>query len=117
MADRWADIVYEGRWWTPEREALQAMSDVLSRNVTGSVKLKLFKGSCVVVARTSPVSLYDQDLASFGGSGKYDQADAAGFIRLFGLPTQAAARQKRGSSEVDQEISQLISEFADVGGL
>ena len=117
MADRWADIVYEGRWWTPEREALQAMSNVLSRNVTGSVKLKLFKGSCVVVARTSPVSLYDQDLASFGGSGKYDQADAAGFIRLFGLPTQAAARQKRGSSEVDQEISQLISEFADVGGL
>ena len=117
MADRWANMLYEGRWWTSEREALQAMSDVLSRNVTGSVKLKLFKGSCVVTARTSPVSLYDEDLASFGGSTKYDQADASGFIRLFGLPTRAAARQKTGTHELDEEISQLISEFADVGGL
>ena len=117
MADRWANMLYEGRWWTSEREALQAMSDVLSRNVTGSVKLKLFKGSCVVTARTSPVSLYDEDLASFGGSTKYDQADASGFIRLFGLPTRAAARQKTGTHELDKEISQLISEFADVGGL
>ncbi|MEC9355672.1 MAG: argininosuccinate synthase, partial [Gemmatimonadota bacterium] len=117
MADRWANMVYEGRWWTPEREALQAMSDVLSRNVTGSVKLKLFKGSCAVIARKSPVSLYDEDLASFGGSAKYDQADASGFIRLFGLPTRAAAKQKRGTHEVDQKISQLISEFADTGGL
>ena len=117
MADRWANMLYEGRWWTSEREALQAMSDVLSRNVTGSVKLKLFKGSCVVTARTSPVSLYDEDLASFGGSTKYDQADASGFIRLFGLPTRAAARQKTGAHELDKEISQLISEFADVGGL
>ena len=104
MADRWANMVYEGRWWTPEREALQAMSDVLSRNVTGSVKLKLFKGSCVVTARTSPVSLYDEDLASFGGSTKYDQSDASGFIRLFGLPTRAAARQKKEAHELDQEI-------------
>ena len=117
MADRWANMLYEGRWWTSEREALQAMSDVLSRNVTGSVKLKLFKSSCVVTARTSPVSLYDEDLASFGGSTKYDQADASGFIRLFGLPTRAAARQKTGTHELDKEISQLISEFADVGGL
>ena len=117
MADRWANMLYEGRWWTSEREALQAMSDVLSRNVTGSVKLKLFKGSCVVTARTSPVSLYDEDLASFGGSTKYDQADASGFIRLFGLPTRAAARQKTGTHELNKEISQLISEFADVGGL
>ena len=117
MADRWANMLYEGRWWTSEREALQAMSDVLSRNVTGSVKLKLFKGSCVVTARTSPVSLYDEDLASFGGSTKYDQADASGFIRLFGLPTRAAARQKTGTQELDKEISQLTSEFAGVGGL
>jgi len=117
MADRWANMLYEGRWWTSEREALQAMSDVLSRNVTGSVKLKLFKGSCVVTARTSPVSLYDEDLASFGGSTKYDQADASGFIRLFGLPTRAAARQKTGTHELDEEISQLISEFPDVRGL
>lgn len=94
MADRWANLVYEGRWWTPEREALQAMSEVLSKNVTGSVKLKLFKGSCVVKSRMSPVSLYNEDLASFGDGGNYDQADASGFIRLFELPTRAVARQR-----------------------
>ncbi len=91
MAKLWADMLYEGRWWTPEREALQAMSDVLSRNVTGSVKVKLYKGSCSVVSRTSPLSLYREDLASFGHAEAYDHADAAGFIRLFSLPVRAAA--------------------------
>ena len=101
MADRWANLVYEGRWWTPEREALQAMSAVLSKNVTGSVKLKLFKGSCVIQGRASPVSLYNEDLASFGDGGNYDQADASGFIRLFELPTRAAARQRDHTFELD----------------
>ena len=91
MARRWADMLYEGRWWTPEREALQALAEVLSRNVTGSVRLKLFKGSCAAVARTSPLSLYREDLASFGHAAAYDHADAEGFIRLFGLPMRAAA--------------------------
>ena len=117
MAYRWANMLYEGRWWTPEREALEAMSDVLSKNVTGSVKLKLFKGSCVVTSRTSPVSLYCEDLASFGESTTYDQSDASGFIRLFGLPIRAAAGLGVGGAEVDKEISQLISEFVDTGGL
>ncbi len=116
MAYRWANMLYEGRWWTPEREALEAMSDVLSKNVTGSVKLKLFKGSCVVTSRTSPVSLYCEDLASFGESTTYDQSDASGFIRLFGLPIRAAAGLGVGGAEVDKEISQLISEFVDTGG-
>lgn len=101
MADRWANLVYEGRWWTPEREALQAMSEVLSKNVTGAVNLKLFKGSCVVKSRTSPVSLYNEDLASFGDGGNYDQADASGFIRLFELPTRAVARQRDRTFELD----------------
>ena len=117
MAYRWANMLYEGRWWTPEREALEAMTDVLSRNVTGSVKLKLFKGSCVVTSRTSPVSLYCEDLASFGESTTYDQSDASGFIRLFGLPIRAAAELGAGGTEVNKEISQLISEFGDTGGL
>ena len=117
MAYRWANMLYEGRWWTPEREALEAMSDVLSKNVTGSVKLKLFKGSCVVTSRTSPVSLYCEDLASFGESTTYDQSDASGFIRLFGLPIRTAAGLGVGGAEVDKEISQLISEFGDTGGL
>ena len=91
LAQRWADMIYEGRWWTPEREALQASADVLSRNVTGSVRLKLYKGSASVTSRTSPVSLYSEDLATFGESAAYDHADASGFIRLFGLPIRAAA--------------------------
>ena len=87
VADRYADLVYEGRWWTPEREAIDALVDVLMRRVTGSVTMELYKGSARGVSRTSPKSLYDGDLASFGesGSGEYDHGDAAGFIRLFSL--------------------------------
>ena len=87
VADRYADLVYEGRWWTPEREAIDALVDVLMRRVTGTVTMELYKGSARSVSRTSPKSLYDGDLASFGesGSGDYDHGDAAGFIRLFSL--------------------------------
>jgi argininosuccinate synthase len=87
VAERYADLVYEGRWWTPEREAIDALVDVLMRRVTGSVTMELYKGSARGVSRTSPKSLYDGDLASFGesGSGDYDHGDAAGFIRLFSL--------------------------------
>lgn len=90
VAHRYADLVYEGRWWTPEREALDALVNSFTRNVTGSVKLKLFKGSAFVVSRKSPVSLYDESLASFGAS-SYDHADAEGFIKLFSLPMRVAA--------------------------
>jgi len=91
MASRWADLVYEGRWWTPEREALSAMADVLMAPVTGTVRLKLFKGSTRVVGRHAPTSLYREDLAGFGEAATYDHADATGFIRLFSLPIRAAA--------------------------
>ena len=113
MAQRWADMLYEGRWWTPEREAIQAMSDVLSRNVTGSARVKLFKGSASVVSRQSPVSLYRQDLASFGAAASYDQADAAGFIRLFGLPVRAAVSAGGG----DEAVTKLIQEVIEAGAL
>jgi argininosuccinate synthase len=117
MAQRWADMLYEGRWWTPEREALQAMSDVLSKNVTGAVKLKLFKGSCSVASRTSPVSLYREDLASFGHATTYDHADAEGFIRLFGLPIRAAAGLKQAESGGQEAVSKLIEEVLEAGAL
>jgi argininosuccinate synthase len=91
MARRWADLVYEGRWWTPEREAIQALTDRLMEPVTGTARLKLFKGAAHPVGRTSPTSLYREDLASFGHAATYDHADAGGFIRLFGLPIRAAA--------------------------
>ncbi len=116
MAQRWADMLYEGRWWTPEREAIQAMADVLSRNVTGSVKLKLYKGSARIASRQSPVSLYRQDLASFGHAATYDQADAAGFIKLFGLPVRAAVAVEQ-ATDGDEVVSKLIHEVIEAGAL
>ena len=91
LALHYADLVYDGRWWTPEREALDALVGSLMCTVSGSVRLKLFKGSAWPVSRTSPHSLYREDLATFGASVSYDHADAAGFIRLFGLPIRAQA--------------------------
>ncbi|HSJ32792.1 MAG TPA: argininosuccinate synthase [Longimicrobiales bacterium] len=93
VAQRYADIVYEGRWWSTEREALDALVDRTQERVTGNVRLKLYKGNAIVASRTTPYPLYDAGLASFGDDGHYDHADAAGFIRLFSLPTRAEAIQ------------------------
>ena len=117
MAQRWADMLYEGRWWTPEREALAAMANVLSKDVTGSVKLKLYKGSSCVAARTSPVSLYREDLASFGHAATYDHADATGFIRLFGLPIRAAAGLSASRAEGDKAVTKLLEEVLEASAL
>jgi argininosuccinate synthase len=94
LAARYADLVYEGRWWGVEREALDALVDRTQQRVTGSVRLKLYRGSASIAGRSTPYSLYDAGLASFGDDGTYDHADAAGFIRLFALPTEAEARQQ-----------------------
>jgi argininosuccinate synthase len=93
LAPRYADLVYEGRWWSTEREALDALVNVTQRRVTGSVTVRLFKGMASGVARQSPFSLYQGDLATFGADEVYDQADAGGFIRLFGLSLKVAAQQ------------------------
>lgn len=85
LAIRYAELVYEGRWFWPLRRALDAFLDASQRHVTGEVRVRLFKGACLPVARSSPCSLYREDLATFGAGGDYDQADAEGFIRLFGL--------------------------------
>jgi argininosuccinate synthase len=101
LAPRYADLVYEGRWWTPEREGMDALVDSLMKPVSGAVKLKLFKGSAWAVSRTSPHSLYREDLATFGASGAaYDHADADGFIKLFGLPIRAQAASARQQQAV-----------------
>ena len=94
LAQRYADLVYEGRWWTTEREALDALVDVTQRTVTGTVRLRLFKGTATVVSRESPYSLYQSQYATFEADDVYRQADAAGFIRLFGLQTKIAAQVK-----------------------
>ena len=91
LALRYAELVYYGQWFSPLREALDAFVDVTQRNVTGSVRMKLFKGRCTPAGAKSPHSLYRTDLASFKMGAEYDPADATGFIRLFGLPMKVAA--------------------------
>jgi argininosuccinate synthase len=91
---KYADLVYYGLWFTQLREALDAFIDVTQRNVTGEVKLKLFKGRCSPAGTKSPNSLYRTDLASFKMGAEYDPTDATGFIRLFGLPMKVAAAVK-----------------------
>lgn len=95
LAPRYADLVYEGRWWTPERQAIDAAVDALMTHVTGTVGLRLFKGQATVLARRAPASLYDLELASFGASEGYAHADASGFVKLFALPQRALASQQR----------------------
>ena len=91
IAQRYAELVYYGLWFTPLREALDAFVHKTQETVTGTVRLKLYKGSCTVVGRKSPYSLYREDYATFGEEDVYDQADAQGFINLFGLPMKVKA--------------------------
>jgi argininosuccinate synthase len=91
LAPRYADLVYEGRWWSTEREAIDALVDRTQERVTGEIRLKLFRGSHSVAGRRSPCSLYDEKWVTFGEDDVYDQADAAGFIRLYGLSSRVAA--------------------------
>ena len=93
LASRYADLVYEGRWWTPEREAMDALVNVTQRYVTGSVRMRLFKGNVTVQSRKSPYSLYSEAYATFSKDEVYNQADAGGCIRLCGLPVRMTAQQ------------------------
>jgi argininosuccinate synthase len=92
LIPRYAEFVYNGHWFTPEREALQALIDDAQKNVTGMARLKLYKGSASIAGRRSANSLYDPMMASFEEAGGYQQADAEGFIRLAGLRLRALAR-------------------------
>jgi argininosuccinate synthase len=91
IAPRYADLVYEGRWWTTEREAYDAFVNVTQQRLTGTVTLQLYKGSVAVVGRQSPHALYDERFVTFGEDDVYQQSDAAGFIRLFALPARVRA--------------------------
>ncbi len=104
IAQRYAELVYNGMWFTPLREAFDAFVGELAKTVTGSVRMKLYKGGCSVVGRTSPFSLYSEDLATFGQDNVYNQADATGFINLFGLPLTVTGHS-----------GQRVAEFANVG--
>ena len=92
VAQKFAELVYFGQWFTPLRKALSAFVDSTQEHVTGEVKLKLYKGNMINAGVTSPYSLYDAEIASFGeDGGVYDQAESAGFINLFGLPIKVRA--------------------------
>jgi len=86
IAPKYAELVYYGKWFTPLRESLDSFINSTQENVTGEVKLKLYKGNCIIMGRKSPFSLYREDFATFGKEDVYDQKDAEGFINLFGLP-------------------------------
>lgn len=91
LAQRYAEMVYFGQWFTPLREALDAFFEVTQKHVTGTVRLKLYKGNIITAGKKSIYSLYREDFATFGKDNVYDQSDAAGFITLFGLPLKVAA--------------------------
>src|SRR5207248_5680751 len=108
IAPRYADLVYEGRWWTVEREAYDAFVTATQSRVSGTVALRLYKGSAAIVGRESAHALYDERFVTFGEDDVYQQSDAAGFIRLFALPARVRALK-------DQELARAaLADSVDV---
>ena len=93
VSGQYADLIYNGLWFTPLREALDAFVDKVQDRATGLVRLKLFKGDCHVVGRKSPYALYDQGLATYEAGDTFDHGAALGFIKIYGLPAELAARK------------------------
>jgi len=91
LASKYAELVYDGNWFSKLKQALDAFVNETQKTVTGSVRVKLYKGSCVAVGSKSPYSLYSEELATFGADEIYSQKDAEGFINLFGLPLKVQA--------------------------
>ena len=99
LAIDFADLVYNGQWFTPVREALSAFVTKTQETVTGDVKLKLYKGNIINAGVTSPYTLYDEEVATFDEDHVYDQKDAGGFIHLFGLPTKVRAKSAQNTNK------------------
>ncbi|MCB0081001.1 MAG: argininosuccinate synthase, partial [Caldilineaceae bacterium] len=110
IALKFAELVYNGRWFTPLRESLTAFVDSTEKHITGTVRLKLYKGNVILAGRRSPYSLYREDYVTFDKDDVYDQADANGFIRLYGLPMKVEAMLRvQGKGQSDYETP----DFAD----
>jgi argininosuccinate synthase len=112
IAPRYADLVYEGRWWTTERDAYDAFVNITQERVTGSVTLRLFKGTASVVGRESEYALYDERFVTFGEDDVYEQSDAAGFIRLYGLSARVRALRDQELAAARREQETKASEPA-----
>ena len=95
----YADLVYTGRWYHPLRRSLDALFGEATRHVSGEVDVRLFKGSATAIAARSPFSLYSEDLATFGASASFQQADSRGFVKLYGLPGAVAAIRAKAAGE------------------
>jgi argininosuccinate synthase len=108
---RYAELVYNGQWFTPLREALDAFVQSTEQNLTGIVRLKLYKGSVILAGRKSPYSLYREDYVTFDADDVYNQADANGFIRLFGLPLKVGGMLKVAGKGVSEYESPDYDEF------
>ena len=102
IALKFADLVYNGQWFSPLREALSAFVNKTQETVTGEIKLKLYKGNIVNAGMTSPYSLYSEEYATFGEDGVYNQKDAEGFINLFGIPTVVNSKMHSSINKQDQ---------------
>ncbi len=100
MSRLYADLVYNGLWFTPTREAIDAFTAKVQEHVTGAVRLKLFKGSSTIVGRKSPFALYDHALATYDEGDKFDHSAAEGFIKIWGLPVEIVHRKMRQAAEV-----------------
>jgi argininosuccinate synthase len=101
VAQKYAELVYFGQWFHPLREALDAFVNETQKTVSGKVKLKLYKGNVIPAGTTSPFSLYEEELSTFGEDVVYDQADAGGFINCFGLPMKVVAQMKKRNGLLD----------------
>jgi argininosuccinate synthase len=110
ISPRYAELVYNGLWHSPLRASFDAFLESSHQWVSGSVRLKLFKGFCLAISRTSPYSLYRHDLATFGEDGVYDQKDAAGFNNLWALPTRVVAAVRRETASSAPEPAPVTSE-------
>lgn len=111
VAAKYAELVYNGLWYSQLREALDAFVDVTQRTVTGAVRLKLYKGNIIAAGRKSPYSLYREDYASFGEEDVYNQQDAQGFIQLFGLPVKVEAMLRMEGGDKTDYIQPDYSKF------
>jgi len=99
MAQEYADLVYNGLWFAPMREAIDAFVANIQQKVTGTVRLKLYKGDCRVVGRKSPFALYDKGLATYDEGDQFDHTAAVGFIKIWGLPVETAAKNARRNAK------------------
>ena len=97
IAIKYAQLLYDGLWYTPLKQALDAFIDSTQETCTGQIKMKLYKGNCIPAGIKSPYSLYSEEIATFGEDDVYDQKDAEGFIHLFSLPLKTNARMRAKS--------------------